>query len=137
MNTPGKMRLVQPVRVSPPLPPWTSHLDNTTLHAFLCFSFFPFFFFPPTDRLSNSLRLFSSLFFCVCMRMLLQTLGASGSRDKDGEMIATLVNKGALDVIAKVRWEAGGQGGGRGGDRIVLTAPGGGRDRAPFAYCAK
>ena len=53
------------------------------------------------------------IFLCVCMRVLLQTLGASGSKDKDGEMIATLVNKGVLDVIAKVRWEAGGEGGGR------------------------
>lgn len=30
-------------------------------------------------------------------------MGASHAEDKDGEMIATLVNKGALDVIARVR----------------------------------
>ena len=40
-------------------------------------------------------RFFLFYFYC-------QTLGASGAQDKDGEMIATLVNKGALDVIAKV-----------------------------------
>lgn len=35
-------------------------------------------------------------------RFGLQALGASGPEDKDGEVIASLVNKGALDIIAKV-----------------------------------
>lgn len=46
--------------------------------------------------------------FVACLAHLpstriLQTLGAAGPEDKDGEMIASLVNKGALDIIAKVR----------------------------------
>lgn len=35
--------------------------------------------------------------------LFFKTLGSSGPNDIDGESIATLVNKGALDVIAKVR----------------------------------
>lgn len=41
---------------------------------------------------------FCSLSWC----WLEQAMGAANEEDLDGAMVATLVNKGALDVIAKV-----------------------------------
>lgn len=57
---------------------------------------------PAVDTPKQLCRPVTAISFVGVLVMCLQSLGAADADDKDGQMVANLVNKAALDTIAMV-----------------------------------